>query len=118
MEEKRKRGRPSKSETGETRTTITDPLLEPYYIEKDSFQFILLEKSTATRGFAGKVATGKETTNVIGYYTQLGNAIKKVISLRAGKYSKKCESLKEYVENWETLKVEIENLVNNLNHKI
>ena len=116
--EKKRRGRPPKSETGETRIIINDPLLEPFYIEKDKLQFVLLEKSTATRGFAGKAATGKETTNVIGYYTSLGNAVKKVASLKTNKKSTKYNSLQEYITSLEEVKEHITQLTNSLNSKL
>jgi hypothetical protein len=52
--------------------------MEPFYISKDNSTFTVIEKSTAKRGFAGKEASGRETENVIGYYSNFKNALNAV----------------------------------------
>jgi hypothetical protein len=114
IEEKRKKGRPARDTSNEYKVTINDPLLDPYYIEKDSLQFTLLKKHSPTRGYQGGDISTKENIQIIGYYTHLGNALKKVMSLKINT-PKKYSSLKEYVDNWETIRKETEQIINNLN---
>ena len=80
MEEVKRRGRPARDEndTQSNLCTIKDPAMEPFYIVKDSSNFSVVERSTSTRGFAGKEATGKETEKVVGYYTSFKNALNRV----------------------------------------
>ena len=40
MSEKKKRGRPSKDTNDSTYSVIRDPLMEPYFIQKDRYNFL------------------------------------------------------------------------------
>ena len=91
---------------------ITDPAMEPFYISKDNSNFTVIERTTAKRGFAGKEASGRETENVIGYYSNFKNALNAVAKqkfyVNKGHYS----SIKEYMDTWNTVKDGINNLLN------
>ena len=80
-----KRGRPSKDNQSQDPNycVIKDPLMEPFYIQKDRYNYTVIEKTISTRGFAGKKATGKEVEKVIGYYSNFANGLKLIKS--AGK---------------------------------
>lgn len=117
MEEKKKgRGRPSgkKSENPDF-FTITDPLMEPFYITKDSYNFTLIEKSKATRGFGGKKASNKEVEKVVGYYTSFKHALKKVATEKFQRKHKNYSSIQEYINGWKKTEQGLENLLNQTN---
>ena len=92
--------------------TITDEAIEPFYISKDNSNFTVIEKTTAKRGFRGAEASGKETENVIGYYSNFRNALnaiaKQKFYVNKGHYS----TIKEYIDTWNTVKDGINNLLN------
>lgn len=112
----KRKGRPARdTDTVDTQSNlciITDEVMEPFYISKDNSTFTVIEKSTAKRGFAGKEASGRETENVIGYYSNFKNALnaiaKQKFYVNKGHYS----SIKEYMDTWNTVKDGINNLLN------
>ena len=112
----KRKGRPARdTDTIDTQSNlciITDEVMEPFYISKDNSTFTVIEKSTAKRGFAGKEASGRETENVIGYYSNFKNALNAVAKqkfyVNKGHYS----SIKEYMDTWNTVKDGINNLLN------
>jgi hypothetical protein len=80
---------------------ITDPVLEPYYIQLDEYCYIA-QKST----FSEK---GNEYQNTIGHYTSLGNCLKAIA--RDSSNSKSYNSVKEYVKSFEQKLEEIKNII-------
>ncbi len=114
-ETKAKRGRPS-GKTGDNPNvfTITDPLIEPFYIVKDSYNYTLFEKSRATRGFGGKTASNKEVENVVGYYTSFKFVLKKIAKEKFSRKHKSYESVKDYIADWKNVEKGIETLLNKI----
>ena len=106
MEEVKRRGRPAKDEndTQSNLCTIKDPSMEPFYIVKDQSNFTVMERSTSTRGFAGKKATGKETEKVVGYYTSFKNALSRISKEKFYSNPGQYNSIKEYINTWNTVK--------------
>tara|TARA_R110002012_G_scaffold158667_3_gene320117 strand:- start:479 stop:838 length:360 start_codon:yes stop_codon:yes gene_type:complete len=117
MPEIKKRGRPSKenqTETDSNYCTIRDPLMEPFYIQKDRYNYTIIEKSISTRGFAGKKATGKEVEKVVGYYSTFGNALYKISKLKFHNAKGEYNSIQEYMESWNELKNGLKTLLNKI----
>ena len=112
----KRKGRPARdTNTVDTQSNvciITDPAMDPFYISKDNSNFTVIEKTTVKRGFRGVVASGKDTENVIGYYSNFRNALnaiaKQKFYVNKGHYS----SIKEYMDTWNTVKDGINNLLN------
>jgi len=121
MEETTKRkGRPARTEDTETPTVSTscvirDPLMEPFYIEKDASTFTVVEKTTAKRGFRGQEASGKEKENVIGYYSNFRNALNAVAKQKFHTNTGEYNTIKEYITSWNEVKDGIESLLNTVN---
>lgn len=121
MEETTKRkGRPTRTEDIETPTVSTscvirDPLMEPFYIEKDASTFTVVEKTTAKRGFRGQEASGKEKENVIGYYSNFRNALNAVAKQKFHTNTGEYNTIKEYIASWNEIKDGIESLLNTVN---
>jgi len=122
MEETTKRkGRSARTEkTTETPTVSTscvirDPLMEPFYIEKDSSNFTVIEKTTAKRGFRGKEVSGKEKENVVGYYSSFRNALNAVAKQKFHTNTGEYNSIKEYINSWNEVKDGLDSLLNTVN---
>jgi hypothetical protein len=114
MEETKRRGRPARDEndTQSNLCTIKDPSMEPFYIVKDSSNFTVMEKSTSTRGFAGKKATGKETEKTLGYYTSFKNALNRVAKEKFYENQAEYDSIQDYISTWNTVKEGMETMLN------
>ena len=114
MEETKRRGRPARDEndTQSNLCTIKDPSMEPFYIVKDSSNFSVVERSTSTRGFAGKEATGKETEKVVGYYTSFKNALNRVAKEKFYENQAEYDSIQGYIGTWNTVKEGLETMLN------
>tara|TARA_R110000868_G_scaffold35830_1_gene127959 strand:+ start:715 stop:1065 length:351 start_codon:yes stop_codon:yes gene_type:complete len=114
MEEKKKRGRPSKDDDNSAYLIIKDKLMEPYYIQKDHYNFTVIEKVTPTKGFAGKEAKGKELERPIGYYTSFRNALNKISKEKFQTHTGDYNSIKEYIDEWDIVKNGIDSLLNTI----
>lgn len=107
QEEKKRRGRPSRGKEGDPQSnlcTIKDPIMEPFYIVKDSLNFTVIEKSISTRGFGGNEATGKEQEKVIGYYTSFSSSLNRIAKLKFYQNKGDYNSIKEYIDTWDEVK--------------
>ena len=113
MTEIKRRGRPSKDNNAPNSfdCIINDPLMEPFYIKKDSNCYTLIEKSISTRGFAGKEATGKEVEKIIGYYTQFKNALRVVAREKFYRNKGEFETITDYIDAWDEVKTGMELLL-------
>jgi hypothetical protein len=116
MEETKSKGRPARDEndTQSNLCVIKDPLMEPFYIVKDSTNFTVIEKSVSTRGFAGKKATGKEIEKTLGYYSNFRNALSRIAKEKFYQNQGEYESLQEYINTWNTVKEGMEIMLNKI----
>ncbi len=114
MSETPKRGRPSKDTENPNVNycTIKDPTMEPFFIVKDTTNFTVMERTTSTRGFAGKKATGKEVEKVVGYYTSFKNALNRISKEKFYENKADYSSIKEYIGSWNEVKNGLETLLN------
>jgi len=116
MQETKRRGRPARDEndTQSNLCTIKDPSMDPFYIVKDATNFTVIEKSIATRGFAGKKASGKESEKIIGYYSSFGNAVNRVAKEKFYQNEGDYESIQKYINTWKEVKEGMETMLNKL----
>ena len=113
MSEEKKRGRPSKDTNDSTHAIIKDPLMEPYFIQKDRYNFTVMERITPERGFAGKEAIGKEIERPVAYMTSFKNALWRVSKLKFSDETKgEYNSIKEYLAEWAKVKDGLDSLLN------
>jgi len=114
MEEVKRRGRPARDEndTQSNLCTIRDAAIEPFYIVKDQSNFTVMERSTSTRGFAGKKATGKEIEKVVGYYTSFKNALNRISKEKFYSNQGQYDSIQEYIGTWNVVKEGLETMLN------
>jgi len=111
-----RRGRPKKGEATENSNhcTIKDPLMEPFYIYKDKYNFTVYERFTSDKGFAGKDPTGKEQERIIGHYSSFRNALNKVSKEKFYHNEGDYNSIQEYMDTWNELKTGMETLLNKI----
>jgi hypothetical protein len=116
MEEKQRRGRPARDEndTQSSYCIIKDPLIEPYYIVKDSSNFTVMETKIAERGFGKNTASGKEREITLGYYTSFANALNRISKEKFYQNQGEYETIQEYINTWNTVKEGMESILNKL----
>ena len=116
MAETKSKGRPAKDEndTQSNYCTIKDPLMEPFYIVKDSSNFTVMEMKIAEKGFRGAEASGKERENVIGYYTSFKNALNRIAKEKFYVNQNDYSSIKEYIATWNAVKEGMESMLNKI----
>jgi hypothetical protein len=114
MAETKSKGRPAKDEndTQSNYCTIKDPLMEPFYIVKDSSNFTVMEMKIAEKGFRGAEASGKEREITLGYYTSFKNALNRIAKEKFYQNQNEYHSIKEYINTWNTVKEGIESMLN------
>jgi hypothetical protein len=114
MAETKSKGRPARDEndTQSNYCTIKDPIMEPFYIVKDSSNFTVMEKKIAEKGFRGGEASGKEREIVLGYYTSFKNALNCIAKQKFYQNQNEYHSIKEYISTWNTVKEGIESMLN------
>ena len=81
---------------------IKDPALEPYYIQLDDHCYIA-QKSTYSE-------SGKEYQNTLGHFGKLSGCIEAIA--RDDAKSRSYDSIREFVERFETKSEELKNLLN------
>ncbi len=81
---------------------ITDPALEPYYIQLDDHCFIAQKRTFSEKG--------NEYQNTIGHYNSLSNCLDAIS--RDDTKSKSYDSLKEFVATFEQKSKELKNAIN------
>jgi hypothetical protein len=102
---------------------IKDPILEPFYVGKDAYNYTVFETVPATlsgKGRRKKDAVvefdpdGKTYDKPLGYYTTLGNAIGAIAKQKTPK-TLSFNSLKEYMDELKSINQETQNLINKIN---
>lgn len=111
MSEKTGKGRPSKKASY---SIIRDPMIEPYYIQKDATNFTVIKTTTPTRGFAGKAPKRKTIDKEVGHYSSFGNALNRIAREKFYKKSGEFQTIQEYINNWESLRDGIRTLINEI----
>ena len=116
MQETKSKGRPARDENDKQSAycTIKDPLMEPYYIIKDSSNFTVMEKKIAEKGFRGGEASGKEREIVVGYFTSFTNALYKISKEKFYQNQGEYSSIKEYIDTWNKVKTGMDNLLKSI----
>jgi hypothetical protein len=114
MAETKSKGRPAKDEndTQSNYCTIKDPLMEPFYIVKDSSNFTVMEMKIAEKGFRGAEASGKEREITLGYYTSFKNALNRIAKEKFYQNQNEYASIQEYINTWTAVKEGMESMLN------
>jgi hypothetical protein len=94
-------------------TLIKDPLIEPYFIGKDSSSYTVYEamKAGANNKGRGRKTRTTEGIKPISFHTTFGSCLSAIAKLKI-QDRPVYNSISEYVAEWRRVKEEINNIVN------
>ena len=92
--------------------TITDPLLEPYFITKDEYSYTVKEMVTSNADHFRSNGKSKTYEKSLYYYPKFDQAINKIAELKTTKED--FNSLNEYIENYKLIENQIKNYTNGI----
>ena len=78
--------------------TITDPLLEPFFITKDEYSYTVKQNVTSDADHFRSKGNAKTYEKSLYYFTNLGQALDKIANLQTG--FRDFDSLKEYINQY------------------
>ena len=91
---------------------ITDPLMEPYFIGRDAHCYTVFEVVTPQEKYLEKGSKGLDYEKPQGHYSSFGKALEKVVREKMFKEKNHYTSIKEYIERWDKLLIELKQLNN------
>jgi hypothetical protein len=91
---------------------ITDPLLEPYFIGKDTHCYTVYEVVTPQAKYLEEGSLGKNYEKPQGHYSSFGSALQKIAKEKLNNEKDHYNSIKEYVDRWDELLIELKKLQN------
>jgi Tfp pilus assembly protein PilF len=96
--------------------TITDPLLEPFFITKDEYSYAVKEMVTSDSNHFRSKGKSKTYEKSLYYYPEFGQAISKIADLKCQKGD--FNNLAEYIENYKSIKNQIKNYTDGIRSAI
>lgn len=87
--------------------TITDPILEPFFITKDDYGFTVKENISPNSNHFRTEGKGKNYEKSIGYYPKFEWCLEKIAKLKLEQQSS-YNSIREYINDYETIGKQIE----------
>ncbi len=91
---------------------ITDPLLDPYFIGKDTHCYTVYEVVTPQEKYLEKGSKGKDYEKPLGHYSNFNSALQKVAKEKLHGNKDHYSSIKEYIEEWDQIIIELKKLQN------
>ena len=85
--------------------TITDPLLEPFFITKDEYSYTIKQNVTSDATHFRSKGNAKTYEKSLYYFTHLGQALNKIAELQAGVDN--YDSLNDFIENYTKISTNI-----------
>jgi|TARA_R110000796_G_scaffold3761_1_gene14384 hypothetical protein len=96
--------------------TITDPLLEPFFITKDEYSYAVKEIIKSDADHFRSKGKGKEYEKSLYYYPKFGQAISKIAELKAQKGN--FDSMEKYLNNYKLISNQIKNYTDGIRSAI
>tara|TARA_R110000796_G_scaffold31150_2_gene82870 strand:- start:105 stop:404 length:300 start_codon:yes stop_codon:yes gene_type:complete len=93
-------------------TKIKDPKMDPYYIGKDTYCYTVYEIVTPQAKYLEEGSEGKDYEKPQAHFSNFGSALQCVAKLKLNNSQTQYNSIKEYIEKWELLMVELKELQN------
>jgi hypothetical protein len=96
--------------------TITDPLLEPFFITKDEYSFTVKQNVTSDSSHFRSKGKAKTYEKSLFFYADFARALEKIAQVKAemGNF----DSLEEYIENYKSISNQIKIYTNELRSTI
>lgn len=85
-------------------TTISDPLIEPFYISKDQHCYTVFENVSSSGGSSKQYQKSK------GHYSSFGACLEIIAQLKV-EQKENFNSIKEYIAEWKQIKQKIKTLI-------
>lgn len=98
-------------------TTISDPLMEPFYITKDDMCYTVVERIIPDKGHFRTVGKGKEYSKPQGYYPNFEQALRKVADEKLNT-GKEYDSLSEFLNEFKEIKSNIKTITDGIRSTI
>ena len=96
--------------------TITDSLLEPFFITKDEYSYTVKEMITSDANHFRSKGKSKTYEKSLYYFPEFSQALNKIADLKATKGN--FESLTEYIENYKSIQNQIKNYTDGIRSAI
>ncbi|MCP4482413.1 MAG: hypothetical protein GY817_06535 [bacterium] len=96
--------------------TITDPLLEPFFITKDEYSYTVKQNVTSDASHFRSKGKAKTYEKSLYYYANFEQALQKIANLKADMES--FNSLEEYINNYMKISTNIKNYTNGIRSAI
>lgn len=87
--------------------TITDPLLEPFFISKDEFCYTVKQSISSDVNHRRSNGEVKIYEKNLSYFADFGEALSQIAKLKSG--SEDFNSLKEYINHYKIISNQIKN---------
>ena len=87
--------------------TITDKVLEPFFITKDEYSFSVKQNVTSDASHFRSKGKSKTYEKTLYYYPTFGKAVSKIAELKLE--SEDYKDLQEYIENYKLISNQIKN---------
>lgn len=103
----------SENQIPSSMTMIKDPILEPYFIGKDTNSYTVYQSvmpGINTKGRGRKTRT-KETIKTLTFHNSIASALDSIARLKVEERPV-FNSIKEYIGAWESVRNEIKQMVN------
>ncbi len=96
--------------------TITDPLLEPFFITKDEYSYTVKQNVTSDATHFRAKGKAKTYEKSLYYYANMDQALQKIANLKSdiGNF----DSLEEYINNYLKISTNIKNYTDGLRSTI
>jgi len=93
-------------------TKIKDPKMDPYYIGKDTYCYTVYQIVTPQEKYLEEGSEGKDYEKPVAHYSNFGSALQRVAKEKLNNEREQYNSIKEYIERWDELMVELKKLQN------
>lgn len=94
-----------------TNITIKDPLLEPFYVVKDSYCYTLHMKTKTNPKYTVD-GTSKDIVKTIGHFTDLASCLKRIAKEKVH-FKREYNSVMEYVNEYNRINDEVKTYMKN-----
>ena len=92
--------------------TITDPLLEPFFITKDEYSYTVKQNVTSDASHFRSKGKAKTYEKSLYYFANFEQALQKIAKLQAD--IEDFDSLNEYINNYTKISTNIKNYTNGI----
>ena len=94
-----------------TITIIKDPLMEPFYVSRDSHCYTVYENITPDSKYTENNKPGKDYSKVVGHYGTFGACLNRIAREQTNLTSE-YNSIKEYLTEYNNIETKIKQLTN------